>query len=251
MPIFQVQTSKLGSIEDYTAAMAADTSHDVTFTFPTGFRILSDNAEPKDRIWFTVATLTKQIDAVWAVGTNAGCLDTGSPANNTYYGYWAIYRSDTGVSDIICVAGNGSPSMPANYTHKAFLKFDVYTDGSANIRPWIKSYNRITMTGSGITALSTTTPAATPTAVRAICPIRNVNAFVQLTMLRTGFGVTFVGLNSGNVYSHATRRIQVSGVANDESFTIPVDTSGNFYYQVDSAVTYTTFVFYGHGWEYN
>ena len=49
----------------------------------------------------TVATaFTKQLDAVWAVGTNAGGLDTGTIANATYHVH-AIRRSDTGVVDAV------------------------------------------------------------------------------------------------------------------------------------------------------
>ena len=46
------------------------------------------------------SALTKQIDAAWAVGTNAGMLDTGAVGNNTYH-LFLIKRSDTGVVDVL------------------------------------------------------------------------------------------------------------------------------------------------------
>lgn len=77
------------------------------------------------------SSITKQIDAAWAVGTNQGGLDTGSVANATYY-IWLIKRSDTGVVDVLLSANPSSPTMPSNYDHKrrigAFIR-----SGGANL----------------------------------------------------------------------------------------------------------------------
>ena len=61
------------------------------------------------------SALTKQLDAVWAVGTNAGMLDTGAVANTTYH-IFVITRVDTGVVDILASTSATAPSMPASYT---------------------------------------------------------------------------------------------------------------------------------------
>jgi hypothetical protein len=61
--------------------------------------------------------LTKQLDAAWAVGTNAGGLDTGSIANTTYH-IWLIRRSDTGVVDALFSTSASSPTMPTSYDSK-------------------------------------------------------------------------------------------------------------------------------------
>lgn len=68
----------------------------------------------------TVAALTKQSDAAWAVGTNAGGLDTGAVGNSDYY-IWAIKRVDTGVTDILYSLSSTAPTMPANYTLKRLI----------------------------------------------------------------------------------------------------------------------------------
>jgi hypothetical protein len=75
----------------------------------------SDAATP---IKMTLATgLTKRLDAAWAVGTNAGGLDTGSVADGTYH-VWLIQRSDTGVVDALFSTSATSPTMPTNYDRK-------------------------------------------------------------------------------------------------------------------------------------
>lgn len=63
------------------------------------------------------SALTKQLDAAWAVGTNAGMLDTGSIANTTYH-IFLIARGDTGVVDVLASTSASSPTMPTNYTQK-------------------------------------------------------------------------------------------------------------------------------------
>lgn len=64
---------------------------------------------------------TKNIAATWAVGTGNGSLDTGSIGNGTYY-LWLIQRSDTGVVDLLTSRSATSPTMPANYDRKAFVR---------------------------------------------------------------------------------------------------------------------------------
>lgn len=66
------------------------------------------------------STLTKQLDAAWAVGTNAGGLDTGTIGNSDYY-IWKIARSDTGVDDVLYSLSSTSPTMPANYDYKRLI----------------------------------------------------------------------------------------------------------------------------------
>jgi hypothetical protein len=70
--------------------------------------------------WITGAALTKQTNVAWAVGTNAGMLDTGSVGNSDYY-IWAITRSDTGVVDYLSSLSSTAPSMPASYDFKKLI----------------------------------------------------------------------------------------------------------------------------------
>ena len=76
--------------------------------------------------------LTKQLDAAWAVGTNQGGLDTGSKAVSTRYHIWLIYRSDTGVTDVLFSTSATAPTMPTNYDYKRRIG-SFLTDASGNI----------------------------------------------------------------------------------------------------------------------
>jgi hypothetical protein len=78
-----------------------------------------DAADSED---MTLASaLVKQTNAAWAVGTNAGGLDTGSLAANTQYYVWLIKRTDTGVVDVLFSTSNSSPTMPTNYDKKRLI----------------------------------------------------------------------------------------------------------------------------------
>jgi len=63
------------------------------------------------------SSLTKRLDAAWAVGSGNGGLDTGSIANTTYH-VWLIQRSDTGVVDALFSTSATSPTMPTSYDRK-------------------------------------------------------------------------------------------------------------------------------------
>jgi hypothetical protein len=107
-------------------SQAADTDHDITFA-------IGKCRDSTDAFDITLASaITKQIDAGWSVGNNAGGLDTGAVANTTFYYLWIIKRSDTAVVDALFSTSATAPTMPANYDQKQRVGW-VLTDGSANI----------------------------------------------------------------------------------------------------------------------
>lgn len=79
-----------------------------------------------------VAAIAKTTSA-WAVGNAQGGLDTGAIANSTWYHFWAIRRSDTGVTDVLISLSATAPTMPTNYDYKRRIGAGK-TDGSAQ---WI------------------------------------------------------------------------------------------------------------------
>lgn len=81
------------------------------------------------------STLTKRLDAAWAVGTNQGGLDTGAIAASTWYYVWLIQRSDTGVVDALFSLSSSAPTLPTSYDRKRRIG-SVRTDGAVAIRPF-------------------------------------------------------------------------------------------------------------------
>lgn len=68
-----------------------------------------------------LAARTKRIDAAWAVGNNAGGLDTGTVSASATYYIWLIQRSDTLVTDVLFSLSATAPTMPASYDRKRLI----------------------------------------------------------------------------------------------------------------------------------
>jgi len=121
-----------------TTSNGTDTSHDIDIA--VGECIDSQNTEG---IRLTSA-LTKQIDANWAVGTNAGGFPSGlTIAADTWYHLFTILDRDTGTVD----AGWDTSLIAANLLADA-TAYDAYrriasnlTDGSSNLLNYLQVSN--------------------------------------------------------------------------------------------------------------
>lgn len=115
---------------------AGDATNDLDIA--AGFCMDATGAWP-----IVVSALTKRSDANWSVGTNQGMLDTGAVGNSDYY-LWAISRSDTSVSDILCSLSSTAPTMPANYDYKRLIGWFKRTGGT------IVAFKTYEITGGGL-----------------------------------------------------------------------------------------------------
>lgn len=84
------------------------------------------------------ATLTKQLDAAWASGNNAGGLFTGTKANSTWYYLHLIQKTSDGTIDAGFDTSVTAANIPAGYAAYRRLG-SVRTDGSANLLPFSQS----------------------------------------------------------------------------------------------------------------
>lgn len=78
----------------------------------------------------TLASSLAKSTAAWTVGAGNGCLDQGSIANNTWYHFYVILRTDTGVVDVLCSTSASSPILPTGYTKSRRIGSGL-TNGSA------------------------------------------------------------------------------------------------------------------------
>jgi hypothetical protein len=149
-----------------TIANGTDANNDIDFT--AGNFDFDDGSGQA-----VLSAITKQLDAAWAVGTDAGGLDTGSEANSTIYYTFAIYNPTTGVSDALFSASRSSPTMPSGYTKKSY-RGAIYNDGSGNIESFTQMGRWFEYNGR-VLSLSDTTPANTKTDVPLQIPLVNCN----------------------------------------------------------------------------
>lgn len=92
--------------------------------------------------------LTKQIDAVWAAGTNVGGLFSGAVAADTWYYVFLIRKDSDGSLDAGFDTDISAANIPAGYT--AYRRIGaVLTDSAANIWPFGQREDRFYFTNAG------------------------------------------------------------------------------------------------------
>ena len=124
----------------------------------------------------TLSALTKQFDATFALGTNAGGMVSGEsiPASSFIYVY-AISTADGSLTDIIGTTTkdgstiSGDSVVSANSLTKKEYKGAIPTDSSNNIRPGFydvskDEYRFVYKDASGIQDLNTTAPSTSKVA---------------------------------------------------------------------------------------
>lgn len=84
----------------------------------------------------TAGTITKQLDANWAEGTNQGGLDTGTITIHTYYYMYAI-RNSAGNVDYLFSLSATSPTLPSGYIYFRRIRGYLYSDGATKIIPFL------------------------------------------------------------------------------------------------------------------
>lgn len=118
-----------GYINGSTLSLGTDTDHDIDISAA----VYRDAADTKD---LTGPAYTKQIDAIFAEGDDAGGMATGSVANNTLYAFNLIEKDSDSSVDYCFDTSFAGANTPSGWTFRLCLGW-VLTDGSANIVPFI------------------------------------------------------------------------------------------------------------------
>lgn len=101
-------------INNYISGLTLSTAgSSATMSIAAGLAADSTNA-----VMMNLASSISKTTSSWAVGTGNGGLDTGAIANSTWYHFYEIQRSDTGVVDVLFSLSASAPTMPSNYTYK-------------------------------------------------------------------------------------------------------------------------------------
>jgi len=87
------------------------------------------------------SVMTKQLDASWAAGSNAGGLFSGSIAVDTWYHVFLIRRNDNGYIDAGFDTDVNAANIPAGYSTYRRIG-SVLTNGSANILAFTQLENQ-------------------------------------------------------------------------------------------------------------
>ena len=161
-----------GHLSGFTMSTAGSSA---TMTIAAGQATDSTNA-----VVITLASSMAKTTGAWSVGAGNGCLDTSSIASATWYHFYAIYRSDTLVVDVLCSLSATAPAMPSGYTHQRRLGAGR-TDGSSNWTAfnqfgdeflWSTSVLDVNTTNPGTSAVSSSL--TVPSGVKVYAKIRRI-----------------------------------------------------------------------------
>ena len=83
---------------------------------------------------FTSA-VTKEIDSVWAEGSAAGGLDSGTVVVDSTYYIFVINNPTTGVTDGLISLSRTAPTLPSGYTKKRLVGY-ITTESGGLIDDW-------------------------------------------------------------------------------------------------------------------
>lgn len=143
------------------------------------------------------SALTKQLDAAWAVGTNAGGRMSAAAIANTTYFVWLIQRSDTGVVDVGFDVSASAPTMPANYDRKRRIGAIVRTGAAikafvqdGDLIAWVAPVLDINATNPGTAAVTRTLTVPVGIRLRAV-----ITVGINSTNLGTAGLITDLSVN--------------------------------------------------------
>jgi hypothetical protein len=246
--VFTLYGAPRGHIHGLTLSTAGSSA---TMSIATGLCTDSTYTLPM----FLTGTLAKTTSA-WAVGTGNGGLDTGSIANSTWYHWYLIYRSDTGVVDALCSTSASAPTMPANYTHKRRIGAGR-TNGSAqwtsfiqdgDLFQWLVPLNEASANNPGASAVTLGLIVPTGVNVEWIGSAGIVNTDgTETALLVTDLGTTDTAPSTGNLHQVAVGNI--TGNQRSASFLrVRTDTTGQIRYRLSASNGNTTVLINTIGW---
>lgn len=217
-----------GLIYGLTMSNAADTVNDITVAAGKA----RDEADTGNLV--LSASITKRIDAAWAVGDAQGGLNTGAVANDTWYEVHLIKRVDTGVVDVMFTTTANRATLPTNYTLQRRIGWIRY--GTATLLQFTQVDDHFTWTTQINTTFSGSAAATAATLTVPPNSIARFRASLQITAGSSGdkWTVVFSEIAEGNVSpatSTAIASLHVVKATND------TDDVGHFDLRVSSTST--------------
>ena len=157
-----------------TISNGTDTDHDIDFSAGT----VADSTSVAN---LTLAAMTKQLDAIWAAGDDAGGLFSGTIAADTVYHCFVIESDDGTTIDAGFDTSITAANIPSGYTRYRRVG-SIITDSSSNILTFYQAGNRFALTTKPLDINDTTPstgsrtlyPLTVPTGISVLANVRFV-----------------------------------------------------------------------------
>lgn len=227
---------------------AADAANDITIA--AGEAV----AEGGGEIMVLAAAITKQLDASWAVGTNAGGINTGAEANSTWYEVHLIKRVDTGVVDVMFTTTANRATLPTSYTKQRRIGW-IRNDGAGALLQFTQTGDYVTLTTQINDASVTAT--ATAAAITVTVPPNAIGRFritsISSTSVNTANVTVISEIVEGNVTPDSATGIGTIGYvdivgADASHFELRVSSTSTIEHDSNAATGSPTFDISTFGW---
>lgn len=185
--------------------------------------------------------MTKQIDAAWAVGDDAGGLFSGSVANSTLYNVFLIRKDSDGSIDVGFDTSATAANIPSGYTYYRWIGY-VLTDGSANIRNFTMGNDWLVFNTAFTLIANAQHASLTEKDISAVVP-NQVEKIIIACFSAAGNDIAYVGVNSTEAEMSCTSVATGGGVAwstaltkheTDNAITETHVLNGSFYLDTDN-----------------
>lgn len=237
-----------GAIFGLTMSNAADTVNDITVAAGEA------TCEAGDCVITLAAAITKQLDAAWSAGNNAGGLNTGAKAANTWYEVHLILNETTGVVDVMFTTTANRATLPSGYTQQRRIGW-IRTDAVPGIRQFTQVGDHFTLqTQINDVAATVTT---TATAVALTVPPNSIARFraaaTTNASINAGEAIVFSEIVEGNVTPDDATGIASLGLSDivgaaAAHFELRVDSSSQIEHDTSATTGNPTFDISTYGW---
>lgn len=237
-----------GHIYGLIMANAADATNDITVA---AGEATDDTGDVLIRL---ASPITKQIDAAWAVGTNAGGMNTGAVANSTWYEVHLIFREDTGVVDVMFTTTGNRATLPAGYTHKRRIGWVRRNGAATNLAfTQVGDYFTLTTQVNDVAASWTTTATAVTLTVPPNCIARFRAGSTQSASVNASESIVFSEIVEGNVTPDDTTGLVSLGISDivgcvGGHFELRVNASSQIEHDASATTGSPTFDISTYGW---
>jgi hypothetical protein len=201
------------------------------------------------------SSITKRLDAAFAVGTGNGGLSTGSIANDAYHLH-VIKRLDTGVVDVIFDVSATAPTLPTNYT--IFRRLGAVIRAGATILPFTQFGDNFVLT-TPVRDVNATVPGASAV-TRTLASVPDgvrVRAWLTVATFDTGIleSVYVSDLNATDQAPSQTaaplhsNRSQVANDTGANPIAVMTNTSGQIRTRNSAGGANSTIIIVVNGWD--
>lgn len=189
------------------------------------------------------STMTKQIDAVWAVGTGNGGLFSGSVTTNERYHVFIIRKDSDGTIDAGFDTSDIAANIPSGYSHYRRIGM-VYTDASSNILAFTQT-DRVFVLGTAIEEFNDATPASTSehTVALSIPSENGIEWLGGIYSKRTSASTTL----SYRTGIHPSMSDESGTTGKHVQLRLPIDDAG-FYFTPGATTGWDNLEVYTYGW---